>query len=100
MGIFSEVVQGPCMRSDCHFSLKTRRYFLFASRSFECLKDMLAKCAQFIASRDCSSFKPSLEFLFYWEQCHVNAFGFALRFRQILPDFLGGENEDGSSETD
>src|SRR6266481_7079052 len=34
------------------------------------------------------------------EQSHVNAFGFVLQFRQILPDFLGGENEDRSGEAD
>ncbi len=41
-----------------------------------------------------------MEILNFRKQCHVNAFGFALGFRQILPDFLGGENENGRSEAD
>src|SRR6266849_4725141 len=34
------------------------------------------------------------------EQSHVDAFGLAGSFRQILPDFLGGENENRRYETD
>src|SRR6266849_396951 len=98
--VFHKQFQQRSIRTQSHFRFERGIDRLLIPSTFQVLQNFTAEPVELFILRGHTWSEAASEITRFGKERHVDAFWFARRLRQILPDFLGGEDENRRGQTD